>query len=47
MTHENAASAAARQRAPHRAWAPPRIRRLATSAAELGVAGTIDAEGMS
>jgi hypothetical protein len=47
MTRKNETSPAAARTASRRDWAQPRMRRLKTSAAELGVGDTIDAEGMS
>jgi hypothetical protein len=47
MTRKNDASPATSRAAPRSAWAQPRMRRLKTSAAELGVGDTVDSEGMS
>ena len=45
MTRKNESASATR--ASRRDWTAPRVRRLRTSGAEFGVAGTIDAEGLS
>lgn len=48
MTRKNDSSPArAGPPGPRRAWHAPRIRRLATSAAEFGALTHVDAEGMS